>query len=83
MRAKAFIAEIRAMNTRMGIPDHFDCIRKEDIPLMATWAAQEANPVYPCRSSTTKRALRASSSVHTTANNLVSILAILPRRRLV
>ena len=46
-RAKAFIAEIRAMNTRMGIPDHFNCIRKEDIPLMATWAAQEANPVYP------------------------------------
>ena len=45
--AKAFIAEIRAMNTRMGIPDRFNCIRKEDIPLMATWAAQEANPVYP------------------------------------
>ena len=45
--AKAFIAEIRAMNVRMGIPDHFNCIRKEDIPLMATWAAQEANPVYP------------------------------------
>ena len=47
VRAKAFIAEIRAMNARMGIPDRFDCIRKEDIPLMATWAAQEANPVYP------------------------------------
>ena len=47
LRAKAFIAEIRAMNTRMGIPDRFNCIRKEDIPLMATWAAQEANPVYP------------------------------------
>ena len=45
--AKAFIAEIRAMNARMGIPDRFDCIRDEDIPLMATWAAQEANPVYP------------------------------------
>ena len=45
--AKAFIAEIRAMNVRMGIPDRFNCIRKEDIPLMATWAAQEANPVYP------------------------------------
>ena len=45
--AKAFIAEIRAMNARMGIPDRFNCIRKEDIPLMATWAAQEANPVYP------------------------------------
>ena len=31
----------------LGIPDRFNCIRKEDIPLMATWAAQEANPVYP------------------------------------
>ena len=46
-RAKAFIAGISAMNARMGIPDHFDCIRDEDIPLMARWAAQEANPVYP------------------------------------
>ncbi len=47
MRAKAFIAEIRAMNARMNVPDRFDCIRDEDIPLMARWAAQEANPVYP------------------------------------
>ncbi len=46
-RAKAFIAEIRAMNAHMNIPDRFDCIRDEDIPLMARWAAQEANPVYP------------------------------------
>lgn len=45
--ARAFIAEIRAMNARMGIPDHFDCIRNEDIPLMASWACREANPVYP------------------------------------
>ena len=46
-RAKAFIAEIRAMYARMGIPDHFDTIREEDIPLMSKWASQEANPVYP------------------------------------
>ena len=46
-RAKAFIAEIRAMNARMNVPDRFDCIRDEDNPLMARWAAQEANPVYP------------------------------------
>ncbi len=46
-RAKAFIAEIRAMNARMGIPDHFDTIREEDIPLMSKRASQEANPVYP------------------------------------
>ena len=45
--AKTFIAEIRAMNARMGIPDHFDCIREEDIPQMAAWASSEANPVYP------------------------------------
>ena len=45
--AKAFIAEIRAMNTRMGIPDHFDFIREEDIPQMAAWASHEATPVYP------------------------------------
>ena len=45
--AKTFIAEIRAMNARMGIPDHFDCIREEDIPQMAAWASHEANPVYP------------------------------------
>ena len=76
--AKAFIAEIRAMNTRMGIPDRFNCIR--------SWPPgprRRQTPSTPCRSSTTKRALRASSSVHTTANNLVSILAILPRRHLV
>ena len=35
------------MNARMGIPDHFDCIREEDIPQMAAWASHEANPVYP------------------------------------
>lgn len=46
-RAKAFIAAIRAMNARFGIPDHFDCIRTEDIPTMTAWAAAEANPVYP------------------------------------
>ena len=45
--ARAFIAEIRAINARMGIPVHFDCIRSEDIPLMASWACREANPVYP------------------------------------
>ena len=45
--AKTFIAEIRAMNARMGIPDHFDCIREEDIPQMSAWASSEANPVYP------------------------------------
>ncbi len=46
-RAKAFIAEIRAMNARMGIGTDFDCIRDADVEQMITWAAKEANPLYP------------------------------------
>ena len=46
-RAAAFVAEIRAMNRRMGIPTGLSCIREEDIPQMITWALAEANPVYP------------------------------------
>ena len=46
-KAAAFIAEIRAMNRRMGIPTGFDFIREEDIPQMVAWALAEANPVYP------------------------------------
>ena len=46
-RANAFIAEVEAMNDRMGIPKSFDFIRDEDIEQMITWAMKEANPVYP------------------------------------
>lgn len=46
-KANAFIAEIEAMNRRMGIPESFDFIRDEDIEQMITWAMKEANPVYP------------------------------------
>jgi len=46
-RANAFIAEIEAMNERMGIPKSFDFIKDEDIEQMITWAMKEANPVYP------------------------------------
>ena len=46
-KAKAFIAEIRAMNARMEIPTGFDHIKEEDIPQMIEWALAEANPVYP------------------------------------
>ena len=46
-KAAAFIAAIRAMNERMGIPETFDCIREEDIPLMAKRAVKECNPLYP------------------------------------
>ena len=46
-KAKAFIAEIYAMNRRMGIPTGIDCIKDEDIPQMVEWALAEANPTYP------------------------------------
>lgn len=46
-KAQAFIAEIRAMNRRMEIPETVDCIKDEDIPLMIKYALKEANPVYP------------------------------------
>jgi alcohol dehydrogenase class IV len=46
-KAKAFIAEIRAMNRRMGIPTGFNFIKDEDIPMMVKYALAEANPVYP------------------------------------
>lgn len=35
------------MNMRMGIPEHLDRIREEDIPQMVAWALREANPTYP------------------------------------
>ena len=46
-KAEAFIAEIRAMNVRMGIPEKFDFIKEEDIPTIAKRALKEANPLYP------------------------------------
>ncbi len=46
-KAKAFIAEVYAMNERMGIPRGLDNIRREDIPQMVKWALKEANPTYP------------------------------------
>ena len=46
-KCAAFIAAIRAMNGRMGIPEHLPEIREEDIPQMVSWALNEANPTYP------------------------------------
>lgn len=46
-KAQTFIAQIRAMNRRMGIPERFDIIRQQDIPLIAQRALKEANPLYP------------------------------------
>ncbi len=45
--AEKFIAAIRALNKNMGIPETIDGIKKEDIPLMASHADREANPLYP------------------------------------
>ena len=45
--AGIFIAEVRAMNRRMGIPEKLSGIRAEDIPAMAKHADAEANPLYP------------------------------------
>ncbi len=45
--AKAFIDWIKGLNEKMSIPITFDCIKKEDIVLMAKHADKEANPLYP------------------------------------
>ena len=46
-KAKAFIEAVKALNSRMNIPSTFDCIRDEDIPLIAERALMECNPTYP------------------------------------
>ncbi len=45
--ADKFIEAIAALNKKMNIPESFDCITEEDIPVMARHAAKEANPLYP------------------------------------
>lgn len=45
--AQLLIAQIRRMNASMGIPNKLQGIRKEDIPKLARYADQEANPLYP------------------------------------
>lgn len=46
-KATAFINEIKAKNTRMGIPSGFTEIKQEDIPTIARRAMKEGNPLYP------------------------------------
>ncbi len=46
-KAKRFIAAIRELNAKMNIPDKFDQIKEEDIPLIAERALMEGNPLYP------------------------------------
>ncbi|MBQ8696271.1 MAG: iron-containing alcohol dehydrogenase, partial [Clostridia bacterium] len=45
--AKKFITAIRELNKKMNIPEHFEGVKEEDVPLMARHAAKEANPLYP------------------------------------
>ena len=45
--ADRFIAAIEEKNRRYNIPCHIAAIRQEDIPLLASYADKEANPIYP------------------------------------
>ena len=45
--AERFIAAIREMNDRLGIPRTIPEIREEDIPILCAHADKEANPLYP------------------------------------
>ncbi|KIH71323.1 iron-containing alcohol dehydrogenase [Salinicoccus roseus] len=47
VKAAAFIAAIRKMNEKMGIPEKVEGIKGEDIPGMIEKAYREANPLYP------------------------------------
>ncbi len=45
--AAKFIAAVEELNGKLGIPQNFDEIQIEDIPMLATHAEKEANPLYP------------------------------------
>lgn len=45
--AEKFIRWAREMNRSFGIPQYIECIREEDIPVMARHADAESNPLYP------------------------------------
>lgn len=42
-----FIAWIKDLNQKMSIPSTIDMVKENDIPTMAKWAYEEANPLYP------------------------------------
>lgn len=46
-KAGAFIEAVKALNSRMNIPNKFDCIKDQDIPTIAERALMECNPMYP------------------------------------
>ena len=45
--ARKFIAAVRRLNARMGIPERLTGVRREDLPALARHAEKEANPLYP------------------------------------
>ena len=45
--SEKFICAVREMNRRLGIPETLPGIMEEDIPMMARYAAREADPLYP------------------------------------
>jgi alcohol dehydrogenase class IV len=55
--AGKFIEAIRALNTRMQIPETIEGIQASDIPAMARHAEKEANPLYPVPKLMTAREL--------------------------
>ena len=46
-KANSYINEIKKMNKEMGIPETFDFIKEEDIPVIVNRALKEGNPGYP------------------------------------
>nr|MCR4925425.1 iron-containing alcohol dehydrogenase [Clostridiales bacterium] len=46
-KAIKFIETVKQMNKNMDIPDKFDCIKEEDLPLLIKRAIKEGNPLYP------------------------------------
>ena len=46
-KGKAYIEEIKRMNKNMNIPETFDFIKEEDIPILVKRALKEGNPGYP------------------------------------
>ncbi|MBE6737822.1 MAG: iron-containing alcohol dehydrogenase [Ruminococcaceae bacterium] len=55
--AEKFISAIEKLNRQMDIPKKLKGIKEEDIPLMASYAEKEANPLYPVPKLMTKKEL--------------------------
>ncbi|MGN0446982.1 MAG: iron-containing alcohol dehydrogenase [Acutalibacteraceae bacterium] len=46
-KAEAFIEAIKTLNKNMNIPDKFDMVKEEDLPIIVERALKEGNPLYP------------------------------------